>query len=374
MNSLQISLIVLAIVAIGAILFYNWLQDRKYRKQWTATFGSQEDALLQPLSSASASADRIEPMVSAPEFAVAEPETVATVAISLPIQAVPSTAQPTQNNGLPAAPVDPLLEFCITVHALDAMPAVTFSDLMDSQRDTGRKVRWWGYADGFDGWTEISLWREQAFTDVLIAVQLADRAGMVTDKQLVKLSQEANLLASRFNGVAHWHDIAAVLLKARQLDQLCVDVDVLIGLNVISNDGRVFNGEKIAGLAIAANMRLSDAGVYQRCNDQGAIIYTLCNHEDTPFSADKMAALTTHGVTLQFEVPRVENGLVVFAELAQFGFQLANALEGKLVDDNIRPLSPAGIEKIQTQLAHIYQQMQAHEIPAGGSRALRLFN
>ena len=373
MNSLQISLIVLAIVAIGAILFYNWLQDRKYHKQWTATFGAQEDALLQPLSSAPASTDRIEPMVSAPEPAVAAPEMLVEVT-SVPKQAVPSVAMLTQNHELPPAPVDPLLEFCITVHALDVMPAAAFSDLMDSQRDTGRKVRWWGYADGFDGWTEISLWREQAFTDVLIAVQLADRAGMVTDKQLVKLSQEANLLASRFNGVAHWRDIAAVLVKARQLDQLCVDVDVLIGLNVISNDGRVFSGEKIAGLALAANMRLGDAGVYQRCNDQGAVIYTLCNHEDTPFSDDKMAALTTHGVTLQFEVPRVENGIMVFAELAQFGFQLANALEGKLVDDNIRPLSPAGIEKIQTQLAHIYQQMQAHEIPAGGSRALRLFN
>ena len=65
---------------------------------------------------------------------------------------------------------------------------------------------------------------------------------------------------------------------------------------------------------------------------------------------------------------------MIFAEVAQLGLQLAGALGGKLVDDNIRALSPAGIEKIQTQLAHIYQQMEADEIPAGSRRALRLFN
>ena len=121
-------------------------------------------------------------------------------------------------------------------------------------------------------------------------------------------------------------------------------------------------------------MTLDNAGVYQRRSERGEIVYALCNHEDTPFSANQMNSVQTHGVTLLFEVPRVDNGLAAFAELAQFGQQLANALGGKLVDDNIRPLSPAGVEKIQTQLVHIYQAMEAHDIPAGGRRALRLFN
>ena len=75
-----------------------------------------------------------------------------------------------------------------------------------------------------------------------------------------------------------------------------------------------------------------------------------------------------------YPVDNRKANLCWIAELAQFGQQVANALGGKLVDDNIRPLSPAGIEKIQTQLVHIYQKMEAHEIPAGGRRALRLFN
>ncbi|WP_124950129.1 cell division protein ZipA C-terminal FtsZ-binding domain-containing protein [Sulfuriferula thiophila] len=375
MNSLQISLIVLAVVVIGAIFFYNWFQERKYRKQSIALFGQQDDVLLQPNPPV---AERVDPVVSSMEVEI-EHEPVAPVVapVEVPIvaQEEPRVAVKTEEEAeLPAPPVDPLLEYAITIQVVDAIPSAAFATLIDSQRDTGKPVRWWGYVDKQGSWVEISPWREQAFTDVAIVVQLADRAGPVTENQLFNLTHEAQQLASRFNGIASWHDIAPILVKAAKLDQFCVDVDVLIGLNVVSLDGATFNGAQIAELAEAAGMTLDNAGVYQRRSERGEIVYALCNHEDTPFSADQMNSVQTHGVTLLFEVPRVDNGLAAFAELAQFGQQLANALGGKLVDDNIRPLSPAGVEKIQTQLVHIYQAMEAHDIPAGGRRALRLFN
>lgn len=372
MNSLQISLIVLAIVIIGAIVFYNWFQERKYRKQSMALFRQQEDVLLQP--SSQVAAERIDPVVNVPEPVIqAEVETPVAAEVMEPV-AVKVEPHMEMTAELPPPPADPLLEYVITIQVADAIPSPAFATLIDSQRDTGKPVRWWGYADNMGSWVEISPWREQAFTDVAIAVQLADRAGPVTESQLFNLTHEAQQLASHFNGIASWPDIAPVLVKAAKLDQLCVDVDVLIGLNVVSIDGATFNGAQIAELAQAGGLMLDNAGVYQRRNDRGEVIYALCNHEDTPFTQDQMGSVQTHGITLLFEVPRVENGLAAFAELAQFGQQLANALGGKLVDDNIRPLSPGGIEKIQTQLVHIYQKMEAHEIPAGGRRALRLFN
>ncbi|MHB1678382.1 MAG: cell division protein ZipA [Sulfuriferula sp.] len=389
MNSLQISLIVLAIIAVGAILFYNWLQERKYRKQWTATFGHQEDALLQ------SSGDRVDPVVHDPVFAVpsaeellepvdtelnttlaASPEATLNAASDQPADMIEedSFAIEQAPAELLPAPVDSLLDFTIEMHTVDAIPSAAFVPLMDSQRADGRTVRWWGYDNNFAGWIEISPWREQAFTDVVIAIQLADRSGAVSDRQLMNLSREARLLATSFNGVASWNDISAVLVKAKELDQFCVEVDVLIGLNVVSPDGITFGGTKIAEMAQMGNMRLNDAGVYQRLNDRGDVVYSMCNHEDTPFSVDFMATLTTHGITLLFEVPRVDNGVEMFTDMAKFGFQLARALDGKLVDDNIRVLSEVGIEKIQAQLVQIYQQMDAREISAGSQRALRLFN
>ncbi len=396
MNSLQISLIVLAIVAVIAVLVYNWMQDRKYRNQWTATFGQQDDILLKHNDR------RIDPIVNDPDLvpknreetgendtAAEEPiepreelaitceetassgEAGSAYAAEIPVDAVPANRTAVD---LPPPPVDTLLDFIIEIHAADAIPSSAFKKWMDSQRTEGRRVRWWGYASNFADWIEISPWREQEFNAVTIAVQLADRSGAINDGQLIALGKEARALAEEFKGVANWRDIGAVLANAKELDQFCVEVDVLIGLNVVSPDGVTFSGSMIAEMAEANDMILNDAGVYQRYNDRGEVIYSLCNHDDTPFSAEYMSDLATHGVTLLFEVPRVDNGVEMFAAMARFGAQLAKTLDGKLVDDNIRSLSAASMEKIQTQLTEIYRQMEARGIPAGGQRALRLFN
>ena len=366
MNSLQISLIVLAVVVIVAILFYNWFQERKYRKQSMPMFTPHSDALLQP--QASSVEPRIEPVMASAEVVVD------VVPLTEPVEIVEVAPTEIVVHELPPAPTDTQLEYVISIQTVDAIPSAAFALLIEAELGAGKPVRWLGYVAASASWVDITPWRDLAFTDVVVAVQLADRAGPVAESQLQGLNQTLRQLASRFNGVASWQDIAPVLLKANKLDQFCVEVDVLIGLNVVSNDGASFMGEKIAQVAQHAGLVLSDAGVYQRRNERGDVVYALCNHEDTPFTTGQMSALQTHGVTLMFEVPRVENGLAAFAELAQFGQQLAQVLGGKLVDDNIRPLSPAGIEKIQLQLVHIYQRMEANEIPAGGRRAMRLFN
>lgn len=371
MNSLQISLIVLAVVVILAILFYNWFQERKYRKQSMAMFTQHDDVLLQP--QATLVEPRIEPVMMPAEVVIMDeaPEVGSVIEVIEPAEIAPAAMEVHE---LPPAPTDAQLEYIINVQTTDAIPSAAFAPLIDAEHGEGKPVRWLGYVAASAAWVDIAPWRDLSFTDIVVAVQLADRAGPVAESQLQGLNQALRQLASRFNGVASWQDIAPVLAKANKLDQFCVEVDVLIGLNVVSNDGESFAGEKIAEVAQNAGLVLSDAGVYQRRNERGDVVYALCNHEDTPFSAAHMSALQTHGITLMFEVPRVDNGLAAFAELAQFGQQLAQALGGKLVDDNIRPLSPAGIEKIQLQLVHIYQRMEANEIPAGGRRAMRLFN
>ncbi len=44
------------------------------------------------------------------------------------------------------------------------------------------------------------------------------------------------------------------------------------------------------------------------------------------------------------------------------------------MDDNLRPLTDTGIEKIRTQLMQIYERMEARGVPSGSRRALRLFS
>jgi hypothetical protein len=383
MNVLQISLIILAVVIVSGLRIYHWLQERKFRKQWLTSFGrpaktvaaTQEDPVDEEAWS--------EPVLVAPPdvaLPAAEPPPDHLPVTVAPQEQAPSSPPPNETEdeafiqALPLAPLDPLLEYGIAMYTLDPMTSTAFTTLIESPRDGNPSVRWLGYTTQQDKWVDISPWRNQSFTDVMVIVQLADRQGAVSEPFIKNLISSLEQLATRFRGVVRAEEIGPALQRAAQLDRFCIDVDVLIGLNVVGNDGIIFNGSAIRELAHNAGMTLDATGVFYRRNEHGDILYTLCNQEEVPFSLGQMDALRTHGITLLFEVPRVENGVAVFAEMAQLGMHIAQILGGQLVDDNIRPLSPAGIDKIKMQLVRIYETMEAFEVPAGGQRALRLFH
>ena len=84
--------------------------------------------------------------------------------------------------------------------------------------------------------------------------------------------------------------------------------------------------------------------------------------------------LSTSGITLLIDVPRVADGLKVFDRMVDTGRSLANALGGTLVDDKRAPLGDASLAAIRGQLARVYAAMEARGIVAGSDTARRLFS
>ena len=407
MNPLQISLIAVAIVVVVAIVLYNWFQERKYRKQSREMFESQQDVLLDGQPGTESDAARIEPYLDEPGYAERfvpdsprmheQTEPVAATGISsspinyqadvsalhelqpaqaMPVQArmasQPESSPPTIE--LPPPPTDTEIDFEIRLQTTDAIPGSAMTEQIERSRISGKHLYWFGYNHLAGDWEEIASWREDAYSEIVIALQLADRNGAVSEDHLVQLCTLARQLASRFNGIAECPDIPSALQRASELDLFCVDVDVLIGLNVVSRDNEVFSGNRISELAQRANMVLAVDGVYQCRNAANEVIYSLCNHESAPFTANANAPFSTHGVTLLFDLPRVANGLAAFDRMTELAHQISEQLGGQLVDDNIRPLTQAGIDKIRTQIDQIYKRMQARGIAGGSKRALRLFD
>ncbi len=85
------------------------------------------------------------------------------------------------------------------------------------------------------------------------------------------------------------------------------------------------------------------------------------------------ATLTTASVTLLFDVPNIERGLAVFDRMTTLGFDLARALGGRMVDDHGHVVTQASLHNDRQQLAGFYARMVAYGIPAGSERARRLF-
>ena len=288
----------------------------------------------------------------------------------------PLSTQPrpaSQSVAAPPAPYDELIEYRIRIGGAGILANV-FADAFNDARTLGKAVRWVGLPVGASEWEEVQPWREVHYQQVVVTMQLADRNGPVQEDQLSALCNLLQTAAQPHGLHVACDDEVDALERAQAIDRFCVDVDVLIGLNVVARGEGTVNLTRIVREAEGSGMILGVDGVFQLLDSRSEPLYALCNHDAEPFSAMVVEGQTSQGVTLQFDVPRVPDGLKVFDGMVTFGRKLANEVGGILVDDNLRPLTDTGIEKIRSQLTHIYERMEARGVPSGSRRALRLFS
>jgi hypothetical protein len=271
------------------------------------------------------------------------------------------------------APYDELIEYRIRLGS-DGVPANALADAFTHTRTLGKTVRWAGVPVGATQWEEVQPWRDVHYQQLVITMQLADRNGAVLEEQLTSLCGLMQAMAQSHGLRVACDDVVEALERAQAIDRFCVDVDVLIGLNVVARGEGTVNLTRIVRQAEGSGMVLGMDGVFQLLDSRSEQLYALCNHDAEPFSNEVVEGQTSQGVTLQFDVPRVPDGLKVFDGMVAFGRKLANEVGGILVDDNLRPLTDTGIEKIRMQLAQIYERMEARGVPSGSRRALRLFS
>lgn len=389
MTELQIALAAIGALAVIALLVFNRLQERKYRKQAESALARPiEDVLLKAAQDgrdAAPSPLRIEPVLRE------EPPPPQVEEAPAPPPPAPPPAPPPEAEresppsetaapepvieapAPPCAPQDQAIEYRIRVLG-GSILASAFSEAMSRSKNLSKPVRWRGLPLGSQMWEDLKAWSDRHYRQIVVSLQLADRNGSAEETELGTLLTLVNEVAKALNLRVQSDDAAEALERARQLDMFCVDVDVLIGLNVVARGEESLPLAAVRREVTAAGLSLAADGTFQLLDNRGEILFSLCNQESTPFHPDNFDSLQTRGVTLLFDVPRVADGLRVFDLMVGLGRKLAHESGGMLVDDNIRPLTEAGIEKIRRQLTQIYAKMDAKGLPSGSSQALRIFS
>ena len=183
----------------------------------------------------------------------------------------------------------------------------------------------------------------------------------------------AENFSAQINASATCPDVHEAYAQALALDEFCSEVDVMIGINIISRDGGLLTGAKIRVVAEISGLKLGTDGMFSLRDENNMTLFSLGNLEPHPFLPDTLRTLTTRGVTFLLDVPRVANGEMVFEQMVRVAEAFADSVGGITVDDNQVPLNAIGIDKIKQQLMAIESMMAAHHIPAGSEVALRLF-
>ena len=63
MSDLQLSLLVIGAVVVGAVYLYNWMQERRFRRRIQQAFASHDDVLLRAGVESALADGRLEPQL-----------------------------------------------------------------------------------------------------------------------------------------------------------------------------------------------------------------------------------------------------------------------------------------------------------------------
>ena len=368
MSDLQISLLGIGIVVIGGVLLYNWYQARRLRRRLGEAFSeTHQDVLLDERTAGrTGGAARTEPQLAADQ------ET----GLSKQPQSSPSAASA---KGVPEPPlamagIDERIDCVATLTSDTPLTVAQVSELLSGVAACGRTWRGAGFNAATGKWEEINRAVTAQYAQLRLALQMANRGGAISPVQLGAFCDAIHAAAARTAATAQCPDTDSVLRAAQELDLFCADVDVAIGVNVIAAEGETFPGARVRALVEGEGFALEPDGVFHLENEQSQTLLTLSNQEALAFLPEAINGMTTRGLTLLLDVPRVAAAEQALQRMFELGKSLSVTLKGRLVDDNRATLTAASMEHIRQQLKDIHFAMNERGIAPGSVRALRLFS
>lgn len=368
MSDLQISLLAIGALVVVGVFLYNWMQERRFRRRLNEAFGERtEDVLLEEEPTAPSPELRHEPHLD-PISETPAHEPGVGEAHSAPVIARQTRATDA------GVEFDPLLECIAEISANRPITENVISELASKVAACGKPATAAGLNPDTGAWETLDRGVGARYTSLKFGLQMVNRSGPVSTTQLAMFSDAISIAAEKAGGRASLPDVQALVQDARDLDAFCSTVDVAIGVNIVAPEGTVFSGTKIRALAEAAGFKLEPDGVFHFRDEHRRTLFTLDNHEPAPFLPEQIKTLSTSGITMLLDVPRVADGLDVLDRMVDIARALASSLGGRLVDDNRAELSEAGIARIGQQVSVIRGKMERTGIPAGSPRALRLFS
>ena len=371
MSDLQVSLLIIGAVVVGGVTAFNWFQQWRLRRKLEQSFGDKPEDVLLRETKPREPVSRVEPQLNTPPLQDEGPDAFDTVVP--PEDPFATRSEPAR--ALPDVPgFDASIDYITAVDAAEPISAAGLAELHTRAAAAGRRFRVMGFNEELGEWEEAGRLSGGRYAHLRIAVQLVSRKGIVDATALTALCDAVRECAARFSASAHCPDVHTAVVAARDLDSYCAEVDVAIGVNVLPASGATFAGTRIRTLAEGLGFKLEPDGVFHYRDAARNTLFTLDNHEPAPFLPEQIKHLTTSGITLLLDVPRVTDGYSALDIMVKVGDALASGLGGSLVDDNRVPLSDNAVRAIQQQLRGIHAKMQERGMAPGSERALRLFS
>jgi FtsZ-interacting cell division protein ZipA len=197
-------------------------------------------------------------------------------------------------------------------------------------------------------------------------VQLANRSNPLNEIEYSELIMRLRQIADEIDAEPEVPDMADVMNTARALHQFIAEYDAQLSVNVQSK-GAPWAINTLLSALERQGFDLRPDGRLIMPDGDGGVLFSLSTNVS-------LAEETTSRLTLLLDVPRVAPSRDGFGAMTACARMLAARLDGTVVDDGSQPLPEAMLKEIGEQVAQFYTQMETANVPAGSTRALRLFS
>lgn len=422
MTDFQMSLIAAGGVFVVGVITYNKWQEYKARKSVERAFASDHDDVLMRDGEQPPAVDRHEPVfdvgqeppvvarepvLDADAFAptdvkpepqldepgaqppvVAAPASVA-VASAAPPVAIPADAPtttyratgasaaqdavaaslPGTRPGMPPAElaeclVDPLIDCLIPLSLETPVRGDKILPTLQKLRRVGNKpIHYIGFAVSGE-WEPIV--HGGVYTKLQAGVQMATRTTALNELEYSELVTRLRAVADEIGAEPEVPDMIEVMSEARILHRFVAGHDAQLGVNLAAN-GAPWAMSTLIGALENAGFDVRPDGRFAMPDGEGGVLFTLSTNVT-------LGADTTSRLTLLLDVPCVAPGRDGFGRMVEAARGLTQRLDATIVDDGDQPLVDQALDEIKSQVVEFYQEMDEADIPAGSTRALRLFS
>jgi len=322
------------------------------------------DALAEPVvhvpDAAAAPAGPQAAMAAVAGSPAASPDTAETLA---PLAGAPLAPPP-----LPPQPaetlVDPLIDCLIPITPEGALRGERILPALLKLRRVGNKpVHYVGLAVSGD-WEPIV--HRGVYTKLQAGVQLATRTTALNELEYSEMVTRLRAVADEIGAEPDVPDMIEVMSEARNLHRFVAGHDAQLGVNLASK-GAPWAMSTLIGALENAGFDVRPDGRFVMPDEGKNVLFTLSTNVT-------LGADTTSRLTLLLDVPCVAPAKDGFGRMVACAKTLELRLDGTIVDDFDQPLPDTMLEEIAGQVREFYQEMDAADIPAGSTRALRLFS
>ncbi len=229
-------------------------------------------------------------------------------------------------------------------------------------------------------WVDIEGESESTrFTDLVLTIQLSDRQGAISKKELGSFNKLVHDLAERIGrNYIFMASAENALLQAERLQIFRENYKKLYMFTIIpEEDDMKFEGPLIDRFARQLGLEQAGNGHYhrtKRVGKQDKLLYSLANLGETgQFDFNNITRFKTDGLVF-FTKPAINcSSGAVFNEMADTAKAIAYRLKGKVMIPGLADIRQDNVDNIRKSIEVMTQEMESRGMEAGSDEAIRLF-